>query len=403
MQYNQPLDQPSNPNAPYIDGNPAAGIQGSIVPAASIEYDQREVIEVITRANVRGYFDFSNTPCAIPANSDLTQLRKAIEGFITSQSWIIDKVLTKTVHGPGADFADLNAAIYWLSHYRITTKGFVHFNIAGATSGTAQMFTYTQTVNLIHPDLLYTDWNGAPLIGAPPNVNDFQFTGFSNRTVDANAHLAMLRTRLGTELRFVTGAQFNIGSSTSLRTLLISNDGSTVQLLVLNGGIPGLYNMAVHGAQAFGIVLNMCNAWTSGTWVSASGTVNGDAWELQGDLSLAATQTIGAGSAHGITMQPGTCIRQGGAFKWVSKGCDTGVVMITGSSASLQGCMFQNCGTGISCDSSFANAYSSSYSGNTTDIYCAHSGHVVAVGGTGITSTSPALNALGNANGMISY
>jgi hypothetical protein len=54
MLYNQPLDQPANTNAPYIDGNPAAGIQGSIVPAASIEYDQREVVEVITRANVRG-------------------------------------------------------------------------------------------------------------------------------------------------------------------------------------------------------------------------------------------------------------------------------------------------------------------------------------------------------------
>ena len=44
MKYNQPLDQPTNTNAPYIDGNPAAGIQGSIVPAASIEFDQREVV-----------------------------------------------------------------------------------------------------------------------------------------------------------------------------------------------------------------------------------------------------------------------------------------------------------------------------------------------------------------------
>ena len=44
MKYNQPFDQPSNPNAPYIDGNPSAGIQGSIVPAAAIEYDQREIV-----------------------------------------------------------------------------------------------------------------------------------------------------------------------------------------------------------------------------------------------------------------------------------------------------------------------------------------------------------------------
>jgi len=50
MKYNQPYDQPSNPNAPYVDGNPAAGIQGSIVPAASIEYDQREIVNVISAA-----------------------------------------------------------------------------------------------------------------------------------------------------------------------------------------------------------------------------------------------------------------------------------------------------------------------------------------------------------------
>lgn len=82
MKYNQPFDQPSNPNASYVDGNIAAGIQGSVVPAASVEFDQREVVEVINTAYARGYSDFSLTPCAAPANSDLTQLRKAIEGFI---------------------------------------------------------------------------------------------------------------------------------------------------------------------------------------------------------------------------------------------------------------------------------------------------------------------------------
>ena len=62
MKYNQPFDQPSSPNAPYVDGNPSAGIQGSIVPAASIEYPQREIMAAIQAAGLVG------------TNSDLTQL-----------------------------------------------------------------------------------------------------------------------------------------------------------------------------------------------------------------------------------------------------------------------------------------------------------------------------------------
>ena len=67
MKYNQPFDQPSNPNAPYIDGNPSAGIQGSIVPAASIEFDQREIVNVIAAAALS------------PTNADVTQLIQALK------------------------------------------------------------------------------------------------------------------------------------------------------------------------------------------------------------------------------------------------------------------------------------------------------------------------------------
>jgi len=55
---------------------------GSIPPAASIEHDQREIVEVRTQANTRGYHDFSDASCGPPSPSDLHQLRKAIEGFI---------------------------------------------------------------------------------------------------------------------------------------------------------------------------------------------------------------------------------------------------------------------------------------------------------------------------------
>ncbi|RXG91600.1 hypothetical protein [Bradyrhizobium zhanjiangense] len=67
MQYNQPYGV-SDPNAPYINGNPATGQAGSIPPAASIEYPQREIVNLITDVNI-----------AAPANSDLHQMAKAIQ------------------------------------------------------------------------------------------------------------------------------------------------------------------------------------------------------------------------------------------------------------------------------------------------------------------------------------
>jgi hypothetical protein len=66
MQYNQPYGV-SDPNAPYINGNPSTGTMGSIPPAASIEYPQREIVQVITDAGIT------------PSNGDLAQLAKAIQ------------------------------------------------------------------------------------------------------------------------------------------------------------------------------------------------------------------------------------------------------------------------------------------------------------------------------------
>ena len=47
MQYNPPYGV-SDPNAPYINGNPSTGTMGSIPPAASIEYPQREIVNFIS-------------------------------------------------------------------------------------------------------------------------------------------------------------------------------------------------------------------------------------------------------------------------------------------------------------------------------------------------------------------
>jgi len=65
MRYQQPYGI-SDPNAGYINGNPAAGVQGSIPPAAAFEQPQREIVNVIQNS------DFT------PDDGDLQQLLKSI-------------------------------------------------------------------------------------------------------------------------------------------------------------------------------------------------------------------------------------------------------------------------------------------------------------------------------------
>ena len=62
MKYIQPLDQANDANAPYTNGNPIAGINGSIVPAKAIEYPQRELVNLITQTGLQ------------PDNTNLTQI-----------------------------------------------------------------------------------------------------------------------------------------------------------------------------------------------------------------------------------------------------------------------------------------------------------------------------------------
>ena len=69
MKYNQPYGV-SDVNAPYINGNPSTGTMGSIPPAASIEYPQREIVNLIADAGLQ-----------LPDNADLHQLAKAVQSF----------------------------------------------------------------------------------------------------------------------------------------------------------------------------------------------------------------------------------------------------------------------------------------------------------------------------------
>ncbi|MQY50188.1 phage tail protein [Rhodocyclus gracilis] len=68
MKYVPPIGAAAG--APYVDGNPASGVEGSPVPCAAIEHPMREIEAVITGAGLA------------PATGDLTQLRQAIAKMI---------------------------------------------------------------------------------------------------------------------------------------------------------------------------------------------------------------------------------------------------------------------------------------------------------------------------------
>lgn len=87
MKYNVPYGLPDETTlygTPYINGNPTTGTMGSIPPAASIEYDQREIVAVIQWAADHGYHDMAGALCANPTNADLQQLLKAIFGIVNA-------------------------------------------------------------------------------------------------------------------------------------------------------------------------------------------------------------------------------------------------------------------------------------------------------------------------------
>lgn len=66
MKYTQPYGN-ADPNAPYVNGNPATGTPGSIIPAGAVEPAQREIVAVIAAAGLT------------PTDGNNTQLLAALQ------------------------------------------------------------------------------------------------------------------------------------------------------------------------------------------------------------------------------------------------------------------------------------------------------------------------------------
>ena len=76
MKYTPPLGS-LEADAPYVDGNPTAGIRGSVVPAAPFNQLQKELVHIITQAGLE------------PRADDLTQVLAALKKLFAAPSAII--------------------------------------------------------------------------------------------------------------------------------------------------------------------------------------------------------------------------------------------------------------------------------------------------------------------------
>lgn len=102
MKYVAPLNgDQSNADRPYVDANPATGIEGSIPSAAAIEHPMREIVEVIKSAGLE------------PDETNLKQLKTAIEKM--SRLEVNSAIARAVPAGVCVPFGGEKAPAGWLS------------------------------------------------------------------------------------------------------------------------------------------------------------------------------------------------------------------------------------------------------------------------------------------------
>jgi hypothetical protein len=101
--YWPPFNNP-DPDAPYVNGDPVAGIEGSIPPAGAIESPQREILEVIRQAGLD------------PDPNDFTQLWQALQQLIAGASGlgITYQPFLKIWRAPGTYTYTVPPGVFWL-------------------------------------------------------------------------------------------------------------------------------------------------------------------------------------------------------------------------------------------------------------------------------------------------
>jgi hypothetical protein len=313
MQYNQPYGV-SDPNAAYVNGNPSTGTMGSIPPAASIEYPQREIVAVIAAANL-----------AAPSNSDTSQMAKAIQSMLLISDddvGTVNQLQVTMSPAPTGYFkymtvvckiANTNSGASTLNVNALGSKPIVHIDGSQLTSnelhvGAIVCFIYDGNnfqlvwsssvgggsgsggpIYLLAPKTLYVNWNTG---------DDTNFDGSTAASVAGTNH-GPFKTiqRACNEINKFNLNNFNvtvnIADSLSYPNFVMAKPGGSGSV-AYNGNPATPTNVKVTGVDHTAIIGSNCSASLNGFFVTSSGN-----WQtFQDDISGIAI--AGGGSSVSI-------------------------------------------------------------------------------------------------------
>jgi len=204
MHYVPPLNgDATDPDRPYVDANPAAGIEGSVIPAGALEAPQREILAVITRFLGDG----------APDADRLTQLAEAIDARIDARTLELGRLHLGLIVPDNC--LELDGALLLRSDY-------------------PELWSWAETHGLIVPQ---ADWSAGRwgLFGAGNGATDFRLPDFRGefirlldgvRGVDAGRLLGQWQADDFKSHYHVMGLQ-GLGSAGG-STVVVSGSGSAV-------------------------------------------------------------------------------------------------------------------------------------------------------------------------------
>jgi hypothetical protein len=204
MKYTQPLNEAED--ASYIDGNPATGLTGSIIPAGALENPQREIVNAITDAGLT------------PSASSNSQLAQAISTKITAAS----NTLQTQINGKQAT---ITGAATTVTGSNLTASRALVSNSSGkiaASDTTSTELDYVHGVT----SAIQTQLNGKQpsVSGAATTITDNNLTA-SRALVSNSSGKVAVSSVTGTELGYLSGVTSSV--QTQINAKQSANDVST--------------------------------------------------------------------------------------------------------------------------------------------------------------------------------
>lgn len=292
MKYTPPIGGAAND--PYVDANPATGVEGSSVPAAAIEHPQREIEAVISGAGIT------------PAIGDLTQLRQAIQKMITGSPVIIEPAVfaAAVVTGNAVYWDAANSRFDQALADGTAKQGVVGF--ADVANGAVYAFGAAALFSGLTPGMYYLSGETAGAITAVAPANTL-FVGIAKSAtemfVDIDVGGGITQAQADARyagLAAVPGTTKGLVCRTNAATPASKVDASASELVVKNGAgqavllsaVSVTADIAVAGANGLDTGAEAANTWYY-LWVIHNGAT------AAALLSLSATApTMPAGYTH---------------------------------------------------------------------------------------------------------